>query len=492
MTTHRIQPRSRLGDGNPTAATPIVEALRGWGGWAALALSVAIYAAVSISMRQPFHAAGMSRLGYFDLSIYHRAALRLVHGSLLYATPMLHGFGFTYPPFAALVLAPLAWVPWSVDTLGVTGLNILLLVWTLRRARLLVSRRRAPDRPVSGPPAMVRQWSYAAGAAAAALWLEPISVTLGYGQINLLIVALVVFDLSRPDDARTKGAAIGLAAAIKLTPLLFIAYLLFSRRGRAAGVAAATFALTVLVSFAAVSRDASAYWAGTFLNTSRVGNVADPVNQSLLGAIARILGTRHPAVGWELLVAAIALGGLALAVVASRRGDEAAGFSLAAIATLLASPISWTHHWTLAVPALVLLVQRAHERRSPALGAAVALLGFAGYAYLPELVETHFRSTQGLASLPTTDPYPLIAVLVLAVAGASLARARLRQPQLLPAAVRDADWRHRRPRPGVWAPAIDRPPARSMSGSAAHLSRGFAPRIRAERIASWGSPRGRS
>lgn len=429
--TLRLMKTRRLGPA-------IVGPLRGWGGWATLALSVAIYAAASIAMHQPFHAAGL-KLRYFDLSIYHLGALRLMHGVSLYGTPMLHHLGFTYPPFAALLLAPLALAPSSVDELAVTGLNILLLVCTLRCTLILASRRHAPDQQ----PARARRWSQAAGLAAAALWLEPISVTLGYGQINLLIVALVVFDLSRPDNARTKGIAIGVAAAIKLTPLLFIAYLLFSRRGRAASLAAATFAMTIVISFAAVPQDASTYWGGTFLNTSRIGNVADPINQSLMGAIARLIGTRHPASAWELLVAAIALCGLALAARASRRGDEAAGFSLTAISTLLASPISWPHHWTLAVPALVLLARRGCERRSRAHGAAVVILGLVGYAYLPEIVESNFKSTQGLASVPTTDPYVLIAVLVLAVHAASLARARLPQPKL-PDVVRDA-LRHYQP-----------------------------------------------
>lgn len=408
-------------------ATDFARSIEGWGGWAALALSVATYAAVSIVMHQPFHAGGL-RLSYFDLRIYHLGARRLVHGSSLYATSMLDHLGFTYPPFAALLMAPLAWIPLSVDEIGVTGLNMLLLVWVLRRALMLISRQDAAGRPTGVVTSRARAWSRAAGLAAAALWLEPISVTLGYGQINLLITALVVFDLSRPDEARAKGVAIGVAAAIKLTPLLFIVYLLLSRRGQAAGVAAVTFVASIALSFTVATRDASAYWFHTIFHTARIGNPVDPANQSLHGAIARLTGTAQPAGGWELLIVAVTGCGLALAVRASRRGDEAAGFSLAALSTLLASPISWSHHWTLAVPALVLLSRRAYEQRSRPLGAAVVILGFIGYTYLPEVGESHFKSTRGLASLATTDPYPLVAVLILAVCAASLARARLRQP----------------------------------------------------------------
>lgn len=403
----------------PRVASGVSDPFQGWGGWVLLAMSVSAYAAVSIAMGQPFHAGGL-RLRSFDLRIYRLAARALLHGSSLYARPMLHGLGFTYPPFAAVLMAPLGWASLRVDELIVTALNLLLLIFVLRRTLMLPSRGHAAE-PRPAPP-----WSLAAGLAAAALWLEPVSVTLGYGQINLLIVALVVFDLSRPDRARAKGAAIGLAAAIKLTPLLFIAYLLGSGRVRAAGVAALSFLASVALSFAILTRVASAYWFHAVFDISRVGSALFPGNQSLHGMAARFTGSSTLTGGAELLIVAVTLCGTALAVRASRRGDEAAGFSLAALSALLASPISWSHHWTLAVPALVLLARRAHEQRSGALAAAAGLLGLVGYAYLPELAESRFASARGLGSLPSTDPYPLVALLALAVCVASFARARLR------------------------------------------------------------------
>ena len=277
-----------------------------------------------------------------------------------------------------------------------------------------------------------RAWSQAAGIAAAALWLEPINVAVGYGQSDLLIMALVVFDLSRPDQARTKGVAIGVAAAVKLTPLLFIAYLLFSQRRRAAAVAALSFIASIAVSFLAAPRDAAAYWFHKVFQTARIGNPMTPMNQSLHGAIVRLTGTFHPAGGWELFVIAVAVCGLALAVRASRHGDEAYGFSLAALSALLASPISWSHHWTLAVPALVLLARRAYTHRSYLLVATAVALGFVGYAYLPEIAESNFGATRGAASLLFTDPYPLAAVLVLVVCAVSLARSRAGRPARQP------------------------------------------------------------
>lgn len=160
---------------------------------AALALSVAVYAAVSILMHQPFHHKGPA-LRYFDLRIYGDAAERIVDTVPLYRTPMLRSLGFAYPPFAGLLLAPLAWASLRLDEIVVAALNILLLVWTVRRALLIPSACRSRGELL---PARRRAdaWSQAALLSAAALWLEPVSVTLGYGQINLLITALVVFDL---------------------------------------------------------------------------------------------------------------------------------------------------------------------------------------------------------------------------------------------------------------------------------------------------------
>jgi alpha-1,2-mannosyltransferase len=210
---------------------------------------------------------------------------------------------------------------------------------------------------------------------------------LGYGQINLLIALLIVGDLSRRDAAKSKGALIGLAAGLKLTPLIFVPYLLFSRRRRPAIVALGTFAATAAVGYAALPGDTRRFWGGAlFLDSRRVGGCCLPANQSLRGAILRL----DPSIGsgWLLGVAVVVgVVGLFLAVLASRRGDEAMGFSLCATAGLLASPVSWSHHWTLAVPALLLLGLRVYRHRSKPGIVAVGAILLVGYSYLPKLME---------------------------------------------------------------------------------------------------------
>lgn len=396
-----------------------------FGAWLALAVSISIYVMLSASLNHPFHI-GLRHLNFFDLRVYRGAGWRVMHDAPLYRGPIVRRLGFTYPPFAALLFAPLSFFSFAFDRAALTISSTLALVWTLRRAIAL--RHPRYEKAVGDDAASA--WALAAGAAAVALWLEPVTVALGYGQIDILIAALVVFDLARPDSARGKGVGIGLAAAIKLTPLLFIVYLLLSRRRRAAIVAAITFLATIALSFAVVPADADRYWTHGVFDSSRVGGAADFANQSLRGVFARLLAERHPGAAVVAICIAVAAVGLFLAVRSSRRGDEATGFSLCAITMLLVSPMSWSHHWVIAVPALLLLALTAYERRrlSLALGAVVAMA--VGYAYLPEhevshrgrkLLVAHEVLHGGLHTL-IQDPYVLLGLLALALPAAGLAR----------------------------------------------------------------------
>ena len=187
---------------------------------------------------------------------------------------------------------------------------------------------------------------------AAAIWLDPARATLGYGQVDILLAAAVLYDLTLPGTSRWKGAAIGLAAGIKLTPAIFVAYLLLTRRYRAAATAAAVFAATVAAGFAVIPASSAWYWAGEFANPGHVSPVQDPENQSLLGVLSRTLHTVNVLPLWLPLAAAVAVTGLALAAAAGRRGDDAArlqpvrGYRAARLADLVDSPLGHRHPGT--------------------------------------------------------------------------------------------------------------------------------------------------
>jgi alpha-1,2-mannosyltransferase len=359
--------------------------------WLLLVASGVAYLTVSLAHHQAFHPFG--RRDYFDLRVYRGAGQLLLSGQPLYDAPIWQWAPFTYPPFAAIAFAPLALLPITVDEVIVTILSVAALFAIVSLTlRLAWGKERETAR--------VRRWRSAAIplGVALALWLEPITATLGYGQIDLLIVLLIVYDLTRADTARSKGGLIGLAAGLKLTPLIFVPYLLFSRRPRQALVALGTFALTAAIGYALLPGDTQRFWGGLFLDPTRAGGCCIPANQSLHGVILQFA----PSFGTgQLLGIALIVGvvGFGLAVLASRRGDEATGFSLCALTGLLVSPVSWTHHWTLVMPALLLLAVRTVRGRSTAGMIAVAALVIIGCSYLPTLIAMSGFSPQGVLHL---------------------------------------------------------------------------------------------
>ncbi len=368
--------------------------------------------------------AARSQANFVDLHVYRMGGAAVLHGRDLYQLRFAW-LSFTYPPFAAVVFTALAAVPWGVAAAVLTGASAVALPVALYMALRL-------PRPRREPAALV--WPLALAAAVVAIWLEPVRTALGYGQVDILVALAVLYDLTRPDTSRHKGAAIGLAAGLKLTPAIFVAYLLITRRYRAAATATAVFAGTVAVGFAVLPVSSVWYWAGRFANPGRVSQIQDPENQSLLGALARTMHTADVLPVGVPLAAVVAVAGLALAAAAARRGDEALGFSLCAITGLLVSPISWTHHWVIAIPALpvaglaVYRAYRAGNMAAAGLGHAgimgVAVIGWDRLARNLPGANWLDLSTKALMH---SVAYVLIGLLVLALAaGYRLLPARIR------------------------------------------------------------------
>jgi alpha-1,2-mannosyltransferase len=348
---------------------------------------------------------------FVDLTIYRLGGQAVLNGAHLYALRFPGALAFTYPPFAAMSFMLLA--PLSLGLLkpAVTVGSIVLLPAMLGFALRLpqMSWRMSSDQAAR----------VSLLAAAAALWLEPVWTTLRYGQIDILLATLILYDLSRPDGSRWKGSGIGLATGLKITPAIFAVYLLASRRYRAAAVSLAVFAGTVILGFAFIPGDSREFWGGAFIDPRRVGRIENAANQTLRGAFARLEHSVHVDVWWLVTAAIVGLIGMGLAVRAGRRGDDVQGFSLCALSGLLISPISWSHHWVLAVPALLLLLVNAFRRRWLAGIAAAAFAAAIGYSHViwwvpvnhPRHSELHLDPLQ----LVYADAYVLLGLGALAM-----------------------------------------------------------------------------
>lgn len=285
--------------------------------------------------------------GMIDFAIYRIEGDAVRHGIDLYShldTPQ--NFQATYPPFAAILFVPISLIPWLAGQVLANVVNLALIgLVSWQSCRLVgVPNDRLPDTALA--------------LAAVSIWAEPVYTTLGNGQINLVLLALVLADFLRPESSRWRGVGIGIATGIKVTPGLFVIYLLFTRRFRMAATAIVSFLMTVAVSAAVVPSDTWRFWTKILFDTSRVGQLANSTNQSMHGLLARASRSVDLGSGWALLAGLVALAALAVAVFAYRRLGDAWGLPVAAVAGLLGSPIAWTHHWVWCVPITVLLFTR--------------------------------------------------------------------------------------------------------------------------------------
>ncbi len=310
-----------------------------------------------------------------DLVVYREGGLIVRHVSPAYhghlASPLYdwtgqHGVQFTYPPFAAVIFAAASVLPWTLLRWVMTLASLAALGLSLWLTFGALGYRDRPTVRLAGT----------LGVTALALVTEPVQQTLALGQVNLLLMLLIVADLLTAGAAdgpggRTRwwhGIGIGLAAGVKLTPLIFIPYLLLIRRYRQAATATATFASTVALGYAVLPRDSGRYWAhGLFLKADRIVFLGTRGNQSLRGVLTRLAGSVNAGnAPWIAAAVLVVIIGLAAAALLYRAGQPVPAMLACALTGLLVSPLSWDHHWVWVAPGLALLVHLGAQARGAA------------------------------------------------------------------------------------------------------------------------------
>ncbi len=282
--------------------------------------------------------------GFTDLDVYRYGGRAVIEQLPLYEQrDPVSDLPFTYPPIAALAMVPLTLVPgWLCSALW-TATSVAAL------AGAVVVVRRALGLPAPG-------W-WVAGVTGGAVVLEPVWQNLAFGQVNTLVLLAVLVDVLGPRRPWS-GVLLGIVAAVKLTPLVFVVLLLLVGRRSAAFCAVGVFGGCALVGLVAVPGAAS-YWSDGLLRASRVGPPALAHNQSVYGVLTRALGHEPSTLVWVAVAGPVALAMVLVAAGWWRRGDRSLGTCLAALAMLLASPVSWSHHWVWAVPVALVLWERS-------------------------------------------------------------------------------------------------------------------------------------
>ncbi|MCP3802308.1 glycosyltransferase 87 family protein [Allokutzneria sp. A3M-2-11 16] len=292
-----------------------------------------------------------------DLHVYAEAVRALATSDRLYLDSYA-GMRFVYPPFAAILMTTMTAVPPAALPALMTALSVAALGAALWCALRLVRRTR---------PALVL------GLCGLALWLEPVRTNLDFGQVNIFVMFLVLLDFSLRADNRLKGVALGLAVAVKLTPAIFVVYLLLTKRYRVAAVAGLTVLGTISLSFLVLPVQSARFWGGAGFDASRMGGYLDFYGNQSLG---QLIG------GTSLVTAVVGVAGLLAARRVWQRFGELPGVLMCALTGLLVSPVSWHHHWVWVAPALVLLL----DASVPLVAAFVALFAcLPGPSDLPHL-----------------------------------------------------------------------------------------------------------
>jgi alpha-1,2-mannosyltransferase len=334
-----------------------------WALAALVAVNLAAVAAFLVSYSR--HGAGFGPYR-IDLGVYRMGGQTWLHGGDLYRQILVTGglrLPFTYPPVAAVVLAPLALLPVTVAGTVLTVASV-----ALAGVVLAVFVRR-----LAGPVA--RSLWAAAWLLPAALLLEPVRSSLAYGQINIVLMALVTLDALTTAPRWPRGALTGLAAALKLTPAAFLLFFLLRRDYRAAARAGVSFAAVTAAGFFLAGPDSARYWTAIVFQTSRPGSPATATNQCLQAVLARAGLDPHTlpgAAAWLLLSALVLVAAWRGMRYALASGQVCLALSLNAFAALLISPVSWSHHWVWAAPALLTLADLARRHRHRLAGAAAA------------------------------------------------------------------------------------------------------------------------
>lgn len=291
-----------------------------------------------------------------DLHIYYGAAQAVQSGQPLYGYAAGNGGPFTYPPFAMVVLRPITAIPEPV-------LRVVWLVLTCAAVAAIAMTVGPALTAAAGPTQSTRRAGrrasmlVVAATACAVLLSAPAQSNLRFGQVSVFIVLLALVDAVGLTPARYRGLLVGVAAAIKLTPLLFVAFFLLARRRADAARAGAAFVAAAGLGAAVLPSDSWQYWTGTMVRTSRIGDLAALGNQSVHGILLRA-GVEPGALPLVWAVLIVALCGTALLRARRLQLDGRPGHAsvLVGCATVAASPVSWTHHQIWTVLAAMLLV----------------------------------------------------------------------------------------------------------------------------------------
>ncbi|PKQ31430.1 MAG: hypothetical protein CVT62_08555 [Actinobacteria bacterium HGW-Actinobacteria-2] len=271
---------------------------------------------------------------FFDLDIYRNSLKAATDsGADTYAA-------LPYPPFAFLVLWWLNWVPPVLADQLWTAASLTLLIGI---AFVLAARAMESV----GQDWKADRWGLVIRGVANAILLiisMPAVSQLNLGQLSLFVLALGFFDVAGLLPTRFQGVLVGLAGAIKLTPLVFVLYFLVTGRVRQALVALGSFVGFTLLTWLVFPSASFQFWTHVG-GSSQFGDSTRADNLSIRSALARI----SPSLGeqtwlWLLLGVGVMIAALWHARRHYQRGELMESVLVVGAAATVVAPIAWPHY----------------------------------------------------------------------------------------------------------------------------------------------------
>ncbi len=379
---------------------------RGWG-WPLLSAAVAFAGATVLALSHQ----------QLDLSTYLLGGAHATSNNLFTVTYPTDHLGFTYPPFSALLFAPFAHFPLRACEVAFSWLNLAalfaLIVVSLRAVCATLDKRTT------------LWWGLAL--VLPVVLFDPVRQTFLLGQVNIILALMIVADLTM-DLPLPRGILVGLAAAIKVTPIILIPYLFLTRQGRAGFRAGGAFVGAAVFAAAVNTSTSWSYWTHYIRDPQRAGMLSWIGNQGVLGATERLLGRTVATPTTFVIVVSVGVLGLLIAAGAYRRSSPVLGLLVVEATESLASPVSWSHHFiwmVLLVAWLALAEDRPRYGEWYALAVSV-LLWAAPYWWVPHGPEVRFAGRGWLT--PVGDAYVLVFIVLLVGAALRVGRSILVRP----------------------------------------------------------------
>jgi alpha-1,2-mannosyltransferase len=348
-----------------------------------------------------------------DFQVYRDAALSMLRGEATYRRTFTHvHLRYTYPPFALLMMSALA----QLSTPVALGL------WSLCSAAALVVFAALAFDSLVKLPRVLNIASALALSGAACLFLQPLRSSLEFGQVNFLLMLAVIVDLLFIRSPR-RGILTGIAAAMKLTPLIYIGYFALSRARSSFVRALSTFVAAAGIAWFVLPADSTLFWFHQAFSPGRKGKSMGRINQSWFGFTKQLFPASH-ALSFTLWLV-LSLTTLIVAVLLAKsylnkpRPVEAL-LSLA-LAEVLISPISWAHHWSWIILIPILLVTLRQPDRWVVAAMSLVLL----VAYFEPYKWRHLHGVTAHGPLPLALHFALLlsgAILLVTMALTELKR----------------------------------------------------------------------